>query len=189
MYIDLETLVYPLSAEQVMHATPNTIFPTPFVAPERYALVSASDIPAHDPATHKAVELAPVEVDGAWSQQWDIVELTEQEIADMQPPTPDEIPRYCGVLALKRHVLDGSDLRELGESDDWAAGSLYASVQEFRASMPPGAARDKLDVALNDVSSWMLSSPVLASMCAALGLSNEQRDELFVWAKAHEAML
>jgi hypothetical protein len=35
--------------------------------------------PECDPATHKAVEVQPVDVDGQWLQQWELVELTPEE--------------------------------------------------------------------------------------------------------------
>ncbi len=35
--------------------------------------------PEHDPATHQAVQVQPVEQDGQWLQQWEIVEMTAEE--------------------------------------------------------------------------------------------------------------
>lgn len=115
-------------------------------------------------------------------------ELHERWLAEN--PVPDQVPRYCGLLALKRHRVDAGQLQPLDESEDWQAGfSLYAQVLAYRAAMPAGAARDRLDVALNDVLNWMRTSPTVADLCAVLQLSDAQRDALFVWAKAHEATL
>lgn len=105
-------------------------------------------------------------------------------------PVPEEVPRYCGLLALKRHRVEAGLLQQLGESEDWQeGGSLYAQVLAYRAGMAAGAARDRLDVALNDVLSWTRTSPTVADLCAVLQLTHAQRDALFVWAKAHEATL
>ena len=41
--------------------------------------VLAQPKPEHDPATHKVVEVEPIEADGQWLQQWEIVELSEAE--------------------------------------------------------------------------------------------------------------
>ena len=41
--------------------------------------VVAQSQPEYDPATHKVVEITPVEADGQWRQQWELVELTEAE--------------------------------------------------------------------------------------------------------------
>jgi hypothetical protein len=35
--------------------------------------------PSYDPATHRVVEAQPVEADGQWLQQWELVELTQAE--------------------------------------------------------------------------------------------------------------
>jgi hypothetical protein len=35
--------------------------------------------PSHSPATHRVVEARPVEADGQWLQQWELVELTDAE--------------------------------------------------------------------------------------------------------------
>lgn len=35
--------------------------------------------PDHDPATHRVMEVQPVEADGVWRQSWELVELTEAE--------------------------------------------------------------------------------------------------------------
>jgi hypothetical protein len=35
--------------------------------------------PEYDPATHKVVEVQPLQQDGQWLQQWEVVELTEAE--------------------------------------------------------------------------------------------------------------
>jgi hypothetical protein len=41
--------------------------------------VAAQPQPEPDPATHRVVEVKPVEADGQWVQQWEVVELTEAE--------------------------------------------------------------------------------------------------------------
>lgn len=35
--------------------------------------------PSYDPATHRVVEVQPVEQDGAWQQRWELEELTPEE--------------------------------------------------------------------------------------------------------------
>lgn len=114
-------------------------------------------------------------------------EIHQRWLADN--PVPDEVLRYCGLLALKRHCLVQGQLQELAENQSWDSGSLYSDVQQFRASMPPGEARDRLDVAINDVLYWSRSSPTVADLCEVLPLTPAQADALFIWAKAREAML
>lgn len=121
-----------------------------------------------------------------------IRDLTLEEIQarwEAANPVPHEVPRYCGLLALKRHCIEEGALQELGAEESWEDGSLYSAVLAFRNALPAGAVRDKLDVALNDVLHWTLLSPTVADLCAVIGLSTTQRDALFRWAKAHEATL
>ena len=108
---------------------------------------------------------------------------------DAPPPVPAEVPRYCGVLALKRHRLADDELEALGEEEGWESGSLYAQLLAFRDGLPSGELRDKLDVAIDHVMHWTLESPTVTEMCAVMGLSTAHRDALFRWAKAHEATL
>lgn len=110
-------------------------------------------------------------------------------VPDQPEPVPAEVPRYCGVLALKRHRLADDELEALGEEEGWESGSLYAQLLAFRDGLPSGALRDKLDVAIDHVMHWTLESPTVTEMCAVMGLSTAHRDALFRWAKAHEATL
>ncbi|MEN9766865.1 MAG: hypothetical protein RLZZ32_825 [Cyanobacteriota bacterium] len=41
--------------------------------------VTPLEQPAYDPATHRVVEVQPLEQDGQWLQQWELVPLTEAE--------------------------------------------------------------------------------------------------------------
>ena len=51
------------------------------IAAHGYAVV-APTIPSYDAATQAAVELAPVDVGGTWTQQWLVSSLSAQDIAD-----------------------------------------------------------------------------------------------------------
>lgn len=100
-----------------------------------------------------------------------------------EAPVPAEVPRWAGLLSIKRHALQSGELQFL-PADDPGEDSLHVAVQSLRASMPAGEARDRLDVALNDAKDWMLRSPTVATICTALTLRDDQRDALFVWAHA-----
>ena len=101
---------------------------------------------------------------------------------------PAEIPRYCGVIALKRHQLVSGELIELA-ADAPPAGSLYESVLAFYEAMEPSLDKDKMEAALFNVLHWMRDSPSVEAMRLVLGLTTEQVDALFVWAKAYEAAI
>ena len=73
-YINTTTGEYPVSEAQIRTYYPNTSFPTPFQAPEEYALVFASPHPTHAPVTEVVRELAPALTDkGHWEQHWEVV--------------------------------------------------------------------------------------------------------------------
>ena len=73
-YINTQTNQYPVTENDIRLAHPNTSFPTPFVAPENYALVFASPQPEHNYVTHLARETTPVlSVKGHYEQQWEVV--------------------------------------------------------------------------------------------------------------------
>jgi hypothetical protein len=48
--------------------------------------------PEHDPATHRAQEITPVEVDGGWQQAWELIEIPPA------PPIPDWATFRSGLL-------------------------------------------------------------------------------------------
>ena len=54
--------------------------------------VAPTDPPEHDPATHRAQEVTPVDVDGVWQQAWELIELPPA------PPTPDWGTFRAGLL-------------------------------------------------------------------------------------------
>lgn len=56
----------------------------PFEAPERYVLVALSDPPEFDPATHKAVAVKPLEGEGGYLQQWEVLPLDDGELAQLE---------------------------------------------------------------------------------------------------------
>lgn len=186
MWIDPTTQAVFATHAAIRSALPSFSFPADMTEADiEFAglkAVQPSEPAQHDPSKHKAVPVQPVQIDGIWVQQWELVELPP-------PAIPPEVPRYCGVLALKRHRLVDGQLLQLGEEEGWESGSLYAHLIAFRNALPSGALRDKLDVAIDHVMHWTLESPTVAEMCSVMSLSTAQRDALFRWAKAHEATL
>lgn len=76
---------YPYSVQQLRADHPNTSFPdslNPDVLTEFGVFpVYETQPEAHDQNTQKPIELAPALVDGIWQRQWEIVDLTPEEIA------------------------------------------------------------------------------------------------------------
>ncbi|MCG3783950.1 hypothetical protein [Delftia acidovorans] len=61
---------------------------------------------------------------------------------------------------------------------------LWPQVQAFMASIEDPNEQLLAEVALNDTVNWERSSPFLARVAVALGLSEQQLDELFIAAAA-----
>lgn len=79
-YIHKTTRDYPVTEQQIRSAHPATIFPVPFEPTEDYAWVNETAPPAHNPDTHRAVQIEPVHDGDDWRQAWTIEPLTPGEI-------------------------------------------------------------------------------------------------------------
>ena len=80
-YINTTTGDYPLRSVEIVALNPETSFPVPFEPCDGYASVQFGTMPAHDPATQRVVEVAPVEEGGKWRQAFEVVQLTHEELA------------------------------------------------------------------------------------------------------------
>lgn len=96
-------------------------------------------------------------------------------------PVPAEVPRWAGLLAIKRHAVVGAELTQLQPNDDGAT-SIFTTITAFREAMPPGEDRDRLDVALDHAKDWTRASPTVASMADVARLTSSHLDALFRWA-------
>lgn len=86
--------------------------------------------------------------------------------ADVAPvPVPQTITRAQGKAALIQ-------------------AGLWPQVQTFMAGIEDPNEQLLAEVALNDTVTWERSSPFLARVAVALGLSEQQLDELFIAAAA-----
>lgn len=81
-YIKLSDSTYPITEDQIREANPQTSYPRPMPAevPE-YAWVYLSAQPTFDSLTQEAVEIAPVQVEGVWTQQWVVSDLDAGTVA------------------------------------------------------------------------------------------------------------
>lgn len=84
MFIDTETGEYPLTERDIKERYPMTSFATPFVPPERYAVVFATPRPAYNPITQAVREIAPALSAGAYAQAWEVYDLTQEQASANQ---------------------------------------------------------------------------------------------------------
>lgn len=81
VYINTQTLQYPVYQSQIQQLYPNTSFPTPFVPPENYAPVLESPQPPYNQITQAVQQLTPELTQGQWYQVWAVVDLDPEQIA------------------------------------------------------------------------------------------------------------
>jgi len=79
-YINIQTLEYPLYEGDIKLAFPNTSFPVIFTPPDGYATVVDVPVPSYDWVTQGLREVTPVEVNGVWTQTWEVYALSEAEV-------------------------------------------------------------------------------------------------------------
>lgn len=79
-YIDTTTLEYPLTAREVRQRV-NASVPSELFPPDGYAAVTPSAPPAYNTVTQTFTEAPPALVGGAWTQQWLISSLPQEQAA------------------------------------------------------------------------------------------------------------
>lgn len=145
-FINTESGEYPVTLAQIRAANPLTVFPEPFTESfEAFAPVATVEPPEHNPATHKAVELQPVEASGGWEQAWMVVPLDTDDIAQVR----------AGLLAAlnaeyerRMHVIAGG--YPLSERESWhvqtaEARALMADVHALTPWISGAAAARQID--------------------------------------------
>jgi hypothetical protein len=82
LYIDLIDGEFSLSREDVRAKRPNMSLPEGAWSDEVFAITSISpmqhtEMPNFDSVTQWCVELRPINVDGHWIQQWQVVDIVQ----------------------------------------------------------------------------------------------------------------
>jgi hypothetical protein len=165
--IDKETGEYPLSVSEIWRRHPNTMMAHHL---ERYSLIELAEMPAYDEATHKPVEIEPVEIDGVWRQQWSVVPLNAEELGDLRRQREEAaaalIPKSCtrrqGRLALLAFGLD--------DDAEAAIAAITDPVQKREAQIE------------YESDTWERSNPFLQQLWIQLGGTPESLDEAFTLA-------
>ena len=123
IFINTQTLAYPVTQEQIQAEYPNTSFPTPFVAPEPYETVFDSPQPSYDPATQYVQQIAPLLTDGQYYQAWEVLTLSPEQqeayIAQLQAQTS----------ATAQQLLSATDWTAVASVADPAVSNPYLTNQ------------------------------------------------------------
>lgn len=113
--------------------------------------VQATAQPEYDPAAERVAEVQPIEQDGQWLQQWEVVELSEEEAAAYyratHPPQwiafnealPDDVNTLLAHAQSLDHRLYGGLMVGLGKAADGDSRVFLGAWQKARAAglIPP----------------------------------------------------
>jgi len=106
-YIKLSTLEYPRYEGDIRiehsEITEDQTYPN-FPIPNTYALVNVPETPNYNPDTQAIVESVPSQVNGVWSVELSVRDLTTDELAEMkaQKDAFDKIRKNALPLPLKK---------------------------------------------------------------------------------------
>lgn len=153
MYINTETLAYPLSERDIKALFPNTSFPKPFVAPEPYQPVLQSPQPTvPNPVLQFAREIAPAKEGDNWMQQFEVVDIYHDYTDDegvfhskaeqeAEATARDEADKKAAVKAQAEKLLQETDWSQMPDVDltNKAEFTTYRADVRAIALNPPTA--------------------------------------------------
>ena len=157
-------IVYPYTLAELRAEHPQTSFPHT-LSPELLAdfgVQQVQEVPApdYDPLTQDREELPPAGVNGIWTQQWRVVAASPADVAA-------RLARWRGQLTVTPRQARLA-MQQAG---------LITAVTAWIAAADE-ATRIEWEFALEVRRDW----PPITACAAALGLTDEQLDELFTLA-------
>ena len=121
--------------------------------------------PAFDPATQSITKIAPAQADGVWTQQWQVTELSPEQIeVNQKALVPLSVTRRQAIQALRIH------------------GITKAMVSDALAAIPDDLQRDLAMIEWEDSQVFERNRQLVESMGVAFGMNEAQLDELFITA-------
>jgi hypothetical protein len=135
---------WPVSEAHVQATNPRTSFAMPIdeatLNQFGYATLHFSDPATYDAEWQEAVEIPPEQVDGKWTQQWDLVEkYTAEERATKEA---EKAAREAKMAATAYRYQRAAEYPPIGDQLDalWkggdAAAAMLAQVQAVKAKYP-----------------------------------------------------
>lgn len=123
MYINLKTLKYPLSLNDILKENPNLSLPNNITNIEGYAYVIKTEPPSYDELRQKLELDAPVKKDDNWFTAFKIVDLDEETVNNnIRKFTENEANK---VLNQRKYLLIESDWTQMPDvnlpnKEQWA---------------------------------------------------------------------
>lgn len=166
MYIKISTQQYPMNEAQIRAENPNVSFPVPFMPTADYAFVVSTSKPSFNPSTQWVREVAPVESNGVWYKQWEVVNYTQEELDAMNQPEVQPVPQEVTMRQARLALLDANLLNAVDAAID--------------AMQSP--AREQAIIEWEYSSTVKRDSHLISELMPALGLTEQQVDDLFIAA-------
>lgn len=178
MFINTETLQYPVSEQDIKAANPNASFPVPFVAPDPYSWVFPAPQPAYDPISQVVREIAPELTEkGHYEQRYEVVprfvEYTDPE--DVVHTVAEQIAAAQeAILQDKRKAMICSP-RQIRQA---------LTATGLRAAVEAGVAAGDQDIKdwYEFATAFERLHPSVIALATALAVSETQLDDLFALA-------
>jgi hypothetical protein len=157
-------ITYPYSIRQLRRDNPQVSFPRD-IPDERLAdwgvyRVAKVAHPVYDPETQALEEGQPVQIDGVWTQVWNVRSLTTEELKS-------RVPQSITKRQARQELIESGFI-----------GAVEAAID---------AIQDPTQKALmlswwNDSQDYERANPELITMAASIGLTEEQLDAMFLSA-------
>lgn len=132
---------------------------------EQFRVVEMVEVeqPTYNPMTQAVEETDPALIGEIWTQQWQVIELSPEEIqANQKALVPSSITRRQAIQALRIH------------------GITKAMVSDALAAIPDDLQRDLAMIEWEDSQVFERNRQLVESMGAAFGMNEAQLDALFI---------
>ena len=165
MYYRPETNETFTTHSEIRSASPNVIFPASITDDDLayagvFPLVSAKPV---TPAGQVAVPLSIENIDGEWTQLWNVRDATPEEIEQMKPIIPRQVTMRQARLALLSAGVLGNVASAIESLD-----SPHREVAQIEWEFSSTVDRDR---------------PLVTMLGPKLGLTAEQLDQMFITAE------
>lgn len=165
MWIDLTNNVVYEYQHQLREARPFTSFPDPIpenlIAEQGFSEVKLVPAPPYDQISENLIELPPIEIDGVWTQQWEVTQATTEEIAQR--------------VERKRQAMIVSPLQAKVEL-------LERTLLDEVEAVIAASADPVITLAWNSATEFVRLSPLVALIAEAMGWDDVYLDALFTEA-------
>lgn len=161
MWINSASLAVYRTHAEIRAAFPNISFPSVMseAAIQSTGLIPLTTTvpPTHDAATQAVEETAPVQIDGVWTQQWTVRDLTPEEL---KARVPTVVTMRQARLALLQ-------------------AGLLSQVEAAIAAIEDAVQRQAVQIEWEYAAEVDMTHPWVQTLGAALGLTAEAMDALF----------